>query len=81
MGAVPARRQERPTRPLPAPELVSLTGNPDGERTASPTGWWEQYGGALDMPSGVVCLPGPTHPPSPFHPEDCPNCVPPLSGP
>lgn len=28
MGTVPARRQERPTRPLPAPELVSLIGKP-----------------------------------------------------
>lgn len=81
MGTVPARRQERPTRPLPAPELVNLIGDSDGEHTASPATWWEQYGGALDVASGVVRLPGPKHPPSPFHSEDCPNCVPPTSGP
>ncbi|MHC0429255.1 hypothetical protein ACX6XY_03575 [Streptomyces sp. O3] len=42
----------------------------------SPPGWWDQYGGALDVASGVVFLPGPFHPPSPFHADDCPNCRP-----
>ncbi|WP_371800866.1 hypothetical protein OHA38_20295 [Streptomyces sp. NBC_01732] len=43
----------------------------------SPDGWWTEYGGALDVVSGVVYLPGPEHPPSPFHKDDCPNCRPP----
>lgn len=66
----------RRTGPLPPPELVSLEEAPVGPHAGSPAGWWDQYGGALDVASGVVCLPGPAHPPSPFHPDDCPNCVP-----
>jgi hypothetical protein len=55
---------------------VSPVGDPGGPYADSPAGWWGQYGGALDRASGVAYLPGPTHPPSTFHPEDCPNCVP-----
>ncbi|WP_228989151.1 hypothetical protein [Streptomyces sp. DH8] len=40
----------------------------------SPEGWWTPYGGALDAQSGVVRLPGPFHPPSPFHSDECHNC-------
>lgn len=75
MTATPARRQQRLTCPLPAPQLVSLLDDPRGPYTDSPAGWWDQYGGALNVASGVVYLPGPTHPPSPLHSDDCPNCV------
>ncbi|GAA3001968.1 hypothetical protein Sfulv_34500 [Streptomyces fulvorobeus] len=73
--SVPVKAQERPARALPEPELVSLIDDPHGPYADSPAGWWDQYGGALDMRSGVVCLPGPVHPPSPFHPDECPHCV------
>jgi hypothetical protein len=45
----------------------------------SPDGWWTEYGGALDVKSGVVFLPRPDHPPSPFHSDECPNCRPPRN--
>jgi hypothetical protein len=33
----------------------------------SPAGWWTEYGGALDVQSGVVHLPpGAGHPPCPW---------------
>lgn len=73
---VPVKPQKRRTRPLPPPKLVSLIDDPSGPYADSPAGWWDQYGGALNRASGVVYLPGPTHPPSPLHPDDCPNCVP-----
>lgn len=76
MTATPARRQQRPMCPLPAPQLVSLIDDPGGPCADSPPGWWNQYGGALNVASRVICLPGPTYPPSPFHPGDCPNCIP-----
>ncbi len=76
MTAIPARRQQRPTWPLPAPQLGSLFDDAGGPYADSPAGWWDQYGGALNVASGVVYLPGPTHPPSQFHPEGCPDCVP-----
>ena len=60
---------------LPDPELVSLIDRPGSPYADSPAGWWDQYGGALDTRSGVVNLPGPTHPPNPRH-QDCPNCIP-----
>lgn len=81
MTTTPARRHRRPACPLPAPQLVSLIDNPDGPYAESPPGWWDQYGGALNIASGVVYLPGPTQPPSPLHPEDCPNCIPPRNDP
>ncbi len=75
MSAPTVRAQERRTRPLPPPELVSLIDDPDGPYAGSPAGWWTQYGGALDVTSGVVHLPGPTHPPNLRH-HECRNCVP-----
>lgn len=53
------------------PPVDLLTGAPYAD---SPSGWWSPYGGKLDRRSGVVFLPGPLHPPSPWH-RDCPNCV------
>lgn len=38
----------------------------------SPMGWWTEHGGALDVASGVVYLPGPTYPPCPF--SECQRC-------
>lgn len=35
----------------------------DAVYEGSPQGWWTEYGGALDVRSGVVSLPGPYHPP------------------
>lgn len=65
------------------PEGGKRRGSGDDPRNAatapyagSPAGWWDQYGGALDRASSVVYLPGPTHPPSPLHSDECPNCVP-----
>lgn len=81
MTTTPARRQRRPACPLPAPRLVSLIDEPDGPYGDSLPGWWDQYGGAIDRTRRVVYLPGPTHPPTPFHPEDCPNCIPPRDDP
>lgn len=75
MTAAPARCQQRLACPLPAPQLVRLFDEPCGPYADSPVGRWD-HGGALNMASGVVYLPGPAHPPSPFHPEDCPNCIP-----
>lgn len=72
--SAPVKPQERRTRALPDPELVSLIGDPSGPYAGSPPGWWDQYGGAVA--GGVVHLPGPTHPPNSRHPDDCPNCVP-----
>lgn len=54
------------------PAVDLFTGTP---YEGSPEGWWTPYGGALDRKSGVVYLPGPYHPPSPFHTDECPNCV------
>lgn len=73
--SAPVKPQERRTRPLPPPKLVSLIDGPGSPYADSPGGWWDQYGGALDVASGVVYLPGPTHPPNPRH-RGCPNCVP-----
>lgn len=38
----------------------------------SPDGWWTEYGGALDVKSGVVYFPGPNYPPCQF--PDCSRC-------
>jgi hypothetical protein len=38
----------------------------------SPDGWWTEYGGALDVVSGVVFLPGPNHPPC--MKDECDKC-------
>lgn len=69
-----------PVRLDPAPKAVPgcarLIDSPGSPYADSPAGWWDQYGGAFDRRSGVVYLPGPTHPPSPFHDDDCPNCLP-----
>lgn len=71
----PAVRPQQPrTRPLPPPDLVSLVDDPHGPYADSPAGWWDQYGGAVSA-TGVVYLPGPTHPTNARH-GDCPNCVP-----
>jgi hypothetical protein len=62
----PARRVRARVSPLPAPELVSLIDDPTGPYADSPDGWWTEYGGALDIRSGVVYLPGPKSPPCPL---------------
>lgn len=46
----------------------------------SPEGWWTPYGGALDVKSGVVCLPGP-YPPVAFPPRGLPELHPPAGQP
>jgi hypothetical protein len=52
---VPMKAPKRPAdSQLPPPELVDLIGHAYAD---SPSGWWTQYGGALDAASGVVYLP------------------------
>lgn len=75
MTATPTRRQQRPTCPLLAPRIVSLIDDTGGPYADSPPGWWNHYGGALNVASRVIYLSGPTYPPSPFHPENCANCI------
>lgn len=39
----------------------------------SPVGWWTEYGGALDVKSGVIYFPpGSKHVPCPW--ENCKHC-------
>lgn len=76
MTTAPAKRRERPTRPLPDSELVSLIDDPDGPYAGSPAGWWTQYGGGAGRGLGSRLPPRPDASPSPFHPEECPNCIP-----
>jgi hypothetical protein len=64
--SAPAKRASARPSVLPDPELVSLTDDPLGPYAESPDGWWTQYGGALDVASGGVYLPGPKFPPCPF---------------
>ncbi|MFH8472574.1 hypothetical protein [Streptomyces sp. NPDC018000] len=68
----PARVRRQREESLPAPELVSLIDDPSGPYADSPEGWWTEYGGALDVRSGVVYLP-PTAPlpPCPFPCRTC----------
>lgn len=67
----PARVHKRRTRPLPAPELVSLADDPEGPYADSEEGWWTEYGGARDPRSGVVYIPsGGKRPPYPFHSDE-----------
>lgn len=63
-----------PRSSLPAPQLVRLVDPSEEPYEGSSVGWWTAYGGALDVSSGVIALPGPYHPTSPFHPADCPYC-------
>lgn len=68
----PVRRGRARTHALPEPELVNLIDDPDGPYADSPEGWWTEYGGALDVRSGVVYLPpGRDTPPCPFPCELC----------
>ncbi|MDQ0938824.1 hypothetical protein QFZ67_000529 [Streptomyces sp. V1I1] len=67
-----ARLHRQGPTPLPAPELVTLIDDPDGPYGNSPEGWWTKYGGALDVCSGVVYLPGPNYPPCRF--PECKRC-------
>ncbi|CAL2059365.1 conserved protein of unknown function [Streptomyces murinus] len=73
--SAPARPQRRAEGPLPVPELVTLLDGPTGPYVDTPEGWWTEYGGALDVRSGVVYIPKgadrPALPPCPF---PCPRC-------
>jgi hypothetical protein len=53
----PAKRLGARTSALPEPELITLIDDPTGPYADSPEGWWTEYGGALDVRSGVVYLP------------------------
>lgn len=63
--------QKPRTCPLAEPKLVSLIDTPGSPYAGSPAGWWSQYGGALDVASGVVYLP----PGAPKPPYVFPPCV------
>lgn len=62
----PVKRASTRLSVLPDPELVSLVDDPTGPYADSPDDWWTEYGGALDIRSGVVYLPGPKSPPCPL---------------
>jgi hypothetical protein len=68
----PAKRTSTRLSALPDPEIVSLIDDPLGPYASSPDGWWTEYGGALDVKSGVVHLPASADPPPcPFPCELC----------
>jgi hypothetical protein len=70
----PAKRVSARLSVLPAPELISLIGDPSGPYADSPEGWWTEYGGALDSRSGVVYFPPDSNPP-PCRLPDCQRCA------
>lgn len=59
----PARVHRQREESLQAPELVTLLKDADGPYADSPEGWWTEYGGALDIRSGVVSFPPNVEPP------------------
>lgn len=50
------------------PTVVPFAGTP---YEGSPEGWWTEYGGALDVKSGVVHIPPGSNPP---HSPSCRLC-------
>ncbi len=62
----PAKRVRARVSALTEPELVSL---PEDGNGPSKRDWWEQYGGRLDLASGVIA----------FLPNSLPPCRPDCS--
>jgi hypothetical protein len=59
----PVKRVRARLSALPEPELITLLDDPDSPYANSPVGWWTEYGGALDVRSGVAYFPPGSSPP------------------
>jgi hypothetical protein len=66
----PAKRVSTRLSVLPEPELVSL---PEDGQEPSERDWWAQYGGRLDLASGVIAFPPRSLPPCPL--PECSLCA------